>query len=143
MTGMNQRVRGILINDGKIALIQRVKESGTYYVFPGGGVEEGETISQALIREMKEELGIDVSVGDFFSKNEYDGDNERIVHDFYVCRQTGGEFGTGDGPEYQPENAHLMEGTHDPIWVPLSTLDELVLYPEVIKKMVIEKYNNE
>jgi ADP-ribose pyrophosphatase YjhB (NUDIX family) len=51
---MNQRVRGIIIENGKIVLIERVKGDKTYYIFPGGGVEEGETILQALHREMKE-----------------------------------------------------------------------------------------
>ena len=53
-SAMNQRVRGIIIENGKIVLIERVKGDKTYYIFPGGGVEEGETILQALHREMKE-----------------------------------------------------------------------------------------
>jgi ADP-ribose pyrophosphatase YjhB (NUDIX family) len=53
---MNQRVRGIIIKDEKIVLIERVKGDRTYYIFPGGGVEEGETILQALHREMTEKF---------------------------------------------------------------------------------------
>ena len=53
---MQKRVRGILIKDGMIALIKRTRDGETFYVFPGGGVEEGETEEQALKREIKEEL---------------------------------------------------------------------------------------
>ena len=53
---MQKRVRRILIKDGMIALIKRTRDGETFYVFPGGGVEEGETEEQALKREIKEEL---------------------------------------------------------------------------------------
>ena len=63
---MNVRVRGIILDDGKVALIERAKADRVYYIFPGGGVENGETHLQALLREMKEELGIEVDAGELF-----------------------------------------------------------------------------
>ena len=139
---MNQRVRGIIINDKKIALIQRVKGDKTYYIFPGGGVEEGETILEALHREMKEELGIEISVGERFAEYRHEGHDgkEEVAHDFYLCKETGGVFGSGDGPEYQPNTPYAVDGTHDPIWIPLSKLNDIDLKPEEIKKLVMEKF---
>ena len=61
---MSDRVRAIIVRDGKIILIKRTKSDSTYWVFPGGGVEAGETKQQALIREVKEELGLDIAVKD-------------------------------------------------------------------------------
>jgi 8-oxo-dGTP diphosphatase len=55
---MRHRVVGIIIKDEKILLMRRVKNDREYYVFPGGGVEEGESLEEALRREMHEELGI-------------------------------------------------------------------------------------
>ncbi|HFK1498231.1 NUDIX domain-containing protein [Bacillus sp. BSL6] len=37
------RGAAIIVQEGKIALIKRIREDETYYVFPGGGIEEGET----------------------------------------------------------------------------------------------------
>ena len=48
--------RAIIFKDGKLALIHNGKFD--YYMFPGGGIEEGESHKEALIREVKEESGL-------------------------------------------------------------------------------------
>lgn len=50
--------RGIVIKDGKVAMIHSAQYD--YYKFPGGGIEEGETPLEAMIREVKEESGLTV-----------------------------------------------------------------------------------
>ncbi len=49
-------VRAIIVRDGKLALVHNGKFD--YYMFPGGGIEEGESHTEALIREVKEESGL-------------------------------------------------------------------------------------
>lgn len=49
-------VRAVIIKNGKIALVKSEKEG--YYKFPGGGVREGESHLDTLIRETKEETGL-------------------------------------------------------------------------------------
>ena len=51
-------VRGIIIRDGKIAMVHSLKYD--YYKYPGGGIEPGETLEDALIREVAEESGLQV-----------------------------------------------------------------------------------
>ena len=45
----------VIVNENKLAMIYVAKHN--YYAFPGGGIEDGETIIDALIRETKEETG--------------------------------------------------------------------------------------
>ncbi len=51
-------VRGIIIRDGKVAMVHSLKYD--YYKFPGGGIEDGESLTQALVREVAEESGLQV-----------------------------------------------------------------------------------
>ena len=50
--------RGIIINNNKIALVYSTKEK--YYKFPGGGIKDDEDMRAALIREVREEVGLNV-----------------------------------------------------------------------------------
>ena len=60
------RAAAIIPYNNGIILIQRIKGNKEnlqeYYVIPGGGQEEGETIEQATLREVKEELGIEIEL---------------------------------------------------------------------------------
>lgn len=56
------RVAGICINNGKVLLQKPTNDNA--FAFPGGHVEFGEINAQTLIREFKEEIGVDVSVSD-------------------------------------------------------------------------------
>ena len=55
--------RGVCIKDGKVLLCKAKGGKSTY--LPGGHIEFGETGAQALVREIKEELGVDSTCGEF------------------------------------------------------------------------------
>ena len=63
LAGIEVIARGVCVQEGKI-LLCRAKGGATTYL-PGGHVEFGETGRQALVREVKEELGVDAETGAF------------------------------------------------------------------------------
>jgi len=63
LAGIEVIARGVCVQDGKI-LLCRAKGGTTTYL-PGGHIEFGETGRQALVREVKEELGVDAETGSF------------------------------------------------------------------------------
>lgn len=80
------RVQALIFNkEGKILLVKHIKNGKEYYVLPGGGVEYRESLVSALIRELREELGIEkVFSVKFLRVREFiDESSDRHVIDLY------------------------------------------------------------
>ena len=64
--------RAIIFDDDKVILLFRHKktEDGIkeYYAIPGGGQDQGETITECVIRELKEEYNVDISIKEYLGK---------------------------------------------------------------------------
>jgi 8-oxo-dGTP diphosphatase len=88
-------VTAAIINKGSKILIARrspKKHMGGYWEFPGGKIEDGETPEVCLKRELEEELGIIVKVGDFFMENEHNYGEKRILLKAYFCELISGNI---------------------------------------------------
>jgi 8-oxo-dGTP pyrophosphatase MutT (NUDIX family) len=133
---MRIRAGIVLIQDGKVALIERHRAGVDYFVFPGGGANEGETPEQAAIREAMEELGVDIAIKQKVAEIQYGPKSRQL---YFLAEQIGGEFGTGTGEEYtdsDPNNPE--EGIYIPIWMPIERLSEYQnIYPDSVAKQVI------
>ena len=72
MNLLTQRAYGILINEAQEVLISDEFRFGRYFrKFPGGGVEKGEGIIDALKREFQEELSLEIDAHEFLFFNDY------------------------------------------------------------------------
>jgi 8-oxo-dGTP diphosphatase len=95
------RYQGAIVKDHHVLLLRhREHQTGrSYWLFPGGGIEEGETEEQCVAREMFEETGLIVNVERLlFSQpmTEPDGYKQRKI---YLCSILSGEA----KPGYEPE----------------------------------------
>lgn len=109
---IRNRGSAVIINreNRRIALIKRNREGIIYYVFPGGGIEEGETPEEATIREAYEELGVKIAIKDLIGIVEYNG-----MQYFYLAEIKDGKFGTGMGEEFTDQKRN--RGTYEPVWL--------------------------
>lgn len=139
---MRIRVAGIIPMEDGYALMHRTgnKESGIldYYVFSGGGLEDGETLEEGTAREIKEEFGIDVKVKEKLYEYQFERDNLEQKEYFFLCEYLAGKLGTGEGPEFNNDPKYANRGKFTPEIVKKENLTKINLLPEEIKNKFIE-----
>jgi 8-oxo-dGTP diphosphatase len=113
---------GIVIHENKILLVNYRDEPG-YLVAPGGGVESDEGLNQTVIREVREETGLEVTphnnrilfVEDLISSR------KRLTKVWFLCDVTGGRLSRTHEAE--------VEGISEARWYPRPQLDNTVVFP--------------
>jgi len=114
----NIRITGILIENNEILLVQQKLSDKRNWSLPGGRLERGETLSQGLIREMKEETGLDVEIVRMLYVCDVASSSNTILHITFLIKRVGGEIEL-------PSNEFDENPIHDVKFVPVS---ELVQY---------------
>ncbi len=116
------RVAAIIVRDGRMLLACHERDGRRYWLPPGGGVDFGETVGEALVRELREEANLDIRVGDLVLVNDsVPPDRHRhVLNLFFTAEVVGGELRVGNDPR--------LVGM---VWVALEQLPELTFYPDV------------
>ena len=106
--------RAIILKDDKIALVYATNEK--YYKFPGGGIHDDEDKKKALIREVREESGLNVipesivEYGSVLRRQRSDKDADTIFEQenyYYLC-ETGDAAGSQNLDEYEKEAGFML-----------------------------------
>ncbi|WP_394127528.1 8-oxo-dGTP diphosphatase MutT [Vibrio hepatarius] len=88
-------VAGIIFNQDKsqVFITKRPddKHKGGFWEFPGGKVELGETVEQAMVRELEEEIGITTTEQQLFEHLEFDYPDKSLKFDFILVTQFEGQ----------------------------------------------------
>jgi len=90
-------VGGVVVNDGKLLMVRRGQEPGKgLWSIPGGKLEHGEYIAQAVAREVKEETGLDVEVRELLGILEVPGSPHYVILDHVASYVGDGQPVAGD-----------------------------------------------
>lgn len=130
---IRQRVAVIVFDGSNILLLYRQKQGKHYYVIPGGGVELGETLEQAAVREALEETGLEIHLERKLWTHLW---GEQLEH-YFLVTQFRGELNLG-GPErlrQADDNIYRL------VWLPLVQLPETPLIPDTVKAMIMATFN--
>ncbi|HPI89685.1 MAG TPA: NUDIX hydrolase [Spirochaetota bacterium] len=130
------RVAGILIENDKLLLIAHKKENNIYWLLPGGGVNYGESLSDALKREFLEELNISVENHEILLVfDSIDPSGERhVINICFHCAFNSGAYRLGKD-----------ERLHDYSFFSIEELSKISMYPPIndsLKSIMKKNINN-
>jgi 8-oxo-dGTP diphosphatase len=116
----------IAIVENNQILLMRYRYGDTdVYNLPGGNVDKGETLTETVVRELTEELGIKVEIGKMILSGDVimpEG-KEDVLHCVFEGKILAGK------PILNPKETSALEL----VWMPLEDLDKLEMYPNVGK----------
>lgn len=119
--------KGLVIKDGKMLAIQLEDEDGKFYIMPGGGQKPGETLPEAVRREIAEETGIWVKPIDLAFVIEGKKSAAHRVDLVFRCEYEGEAIGV----------AHQGDVNQIGVcWLPIETLREEPLYPSRLRRAI-------
>lgn len=117
--------------DGKI-----IKE---YYTLPGGHNEENESFEEAVIREVFEELNVNVSIKEKLLSM-YNEDLDRYEEFFLCTLQNKDDIITkGTGPEWTNPDIERY-GSYEIVYINVKNIKDYNILPPQVKKILIERY---
>jgi 8-oxo-dGTP diphosphatase len=133
------RVCGILIQNKKVLVIKHknLGELGQLWIPPGGGVQFGESIVEALKREFLEESNLEISVNDFLTVNEHIDSKLHAIELFYKVSLVKGITKLGHDPEHLSEEQLLTEISYLN-QKELDKIDSRLLHPILKDKIVTD-----
>lgn len=122
-------VRAIIPHEDKFLLVNNRHSKGDFYCLPGGGVEPGEQVVDALKREIKEELGVEATVGNLVVLNQIVDSEDYDAPELYFHITNGTDFANIDLTKTSHGQAEIAD-------VGFFRLNEVLLLPRELTDLI-------
>ena len=144
------RYQGLIIQDHKILLIRHTQHSTnrSYWVIPGGGIEQSKTEEECVIREMKEETNLDVIIEKLAFDEPAHPDGVYKWRKSFICSPIGGEASPGYEPEpeaaanYSISAVRWFDLSDESGWGEILRQDQYT-YPQMVKLRELLGYSRD
>lgn len=125
--------KAIIVGDGSLLVTRNKDDLGTFYLLPGGGQRHGETLYAAVVRECREEIAVEIIVGELL-----------FVREYIACNH---EFAESEGRVHQVEfmfKCHIRDGEKPQVgrvpdayqtgveWLAMESLSQVRFYPAAL-----------
>ena len=121
--------KGLIIRDGKMAVIRIKDGEEEWYIMPGGGQESEKTLPEACCREIAEELGIEVRCGELlFVIEGVHGEAFHRIDMVFACEYLG---------ELSDAELHADTNQSGIDWIDISVLNTSALYPSKLRRQIM------
>ena len=121
--------KALIIRDGRMLAIRLNDGQETFHIMPGGGQEAGEPLPEAVAREVAEELGVRVRVGDVaFVIEGTEGESFHRVDLVFACEYLG---------EIENASRHCDTNQVGFDWLDIATLNRSTLYPSKLRRAIM------
>ena len=142
-SGIRITVRAVIIQNGKVLLIKKDSlGEGIRYTLPGGALESGETLHQAVIRECEEEINTAVEaydvlhIADFFIPKLKPEPYTRHQLEVLIQCQTPAEYTPSSGPAPDKHQVGVE-------WLPINKLTQHTISPSFFSELLVNLYTQE
>ena len=130
--------KAVIIEDGRLLTLRKRQGEHTFHVLPGGTQEPGEPLARTVERELEEEVGVRIEVGELLHVRDYVADNHEFaaehpglhkVEFYFRCRLL---EPVGSRPQSHPDKRQIGVA-----WVDLALLEETDFYPRALVPILL------
>jgi mutator protein MutT len=133
---MAKAARAIIIENGRLLVMFRNKQGSQYYTLVGGRVDEGETDEQAVVREVQEETGLQVTGARLvYTEDHPEPYNKQSI---FLCEiAPHGEVAIQEYSEEAMLN-RIDINIHTPLWVDVRNIDKLAFRTPQLQQAIAQ-----